>query len=374
MGSPQLAVDGDLWAAFEVWTADLASQRNETGIVRSTVGFLHGALKAHRTSIVLPDEDRYTAQEWFLAEEGAVVPAGAPMPWETTASAHALARQATHLADLRRSDFVDCHKLAEHGLRSAIHAPMIVRGEERGALVVASAEADGFGELERRIVGLVAAVFAAHHEVERLSERWARSQLEQSSHARSLHALSQLIRDLSGAEGFDEVLSAIARHTSSIVPADRVALVIPVSSEDKIESADQTEDWMHDHPLADAQAWLLSGGEAVRKSLRVEGTKIGRSMAEIRAVLLERGDLSQKGQSPFAEQMRIGASVPIEAEGVVRGALVLAVSRPRCYSQFELQILLHTAQAIGHRLTRPDFDTSDRRSGPSEVRQSAGLG
>lgn len=341
------APDAPLVRAFEDWIAEAAEQEGETALVRVTVGYLRRSLGAERASVVLHNPDGRTTREWVLAQEGAVVPAGPSVPRAATVAAQALALgHAVAVPDVRQSEYLDCAALAERGLRSALVAPMIVGGRRQGALVLAAAEPDRFGDAERRVAAWVARYFAGLREIERLGEKLVESHGQREEQARCLDALHGMTLELDVQQSRRELLEAVCATLPRILQTNRVSVAL--ICEDDPESFDlyvRTED---DTALAEPRRY------------RLDGTNIGRAIRERRLVALNGRNEENRPEQLVTEAIQSSMVAPIHSGGRRSGRSTSAASG-RAPTATSTRACCRTSRRFSARRCRTAGSTPRRR-------------
>jgi PAS domain S-box-containing protein len=138
-----------------------------------------------------------------------------------------VAGSAEILASIANSDVaMDTNVLISAGLKSALFAPVVQQGQLVGTLAFRSKEDDPYGEREKRlamqIANQIAGVISSNQQFALLERQSAEHQKMAEEHAR----IADIGRIVSSTLDTQDVLTAFVEQARSLVPFDRIALVV----------------------------------------------------------------------------------------------------------------------------------------------------
>ena len=136
---------------------DLSLAADEQAIYQTVTDYMPRIFPADRSSVAIVTADKTEFEVYALRGDEGMVPMGKHLPLEGSLIGEVLrTRHLTRVDDLRQSDHIDARQLAEHGMHSAMIAPLIFGDQLVATLNVGSHEVGTFGEREAHLLQQIA--------------------------------------------------------------------------------------------------------------------------------------------------------------------------------------------------------------------------
>ena len=191
-----------------------------------TAGCMRELFDVQRASVTLVNAGGTTFDVFALDQEAAgVVLVRTAMPLATTAVGAVIeARRVINSPDISGSDYEDYRMLYEAGIRSILHAPLVVGGHPIGCVNMGAARPAAFDAEDEVILVRLIRTITRRLEHRRLVSELrsaARAKQEAAAVVERLRHLGELAHALKTALTEGEVLAVLARGLESVVPFER---------------------------------------------------------------------------------------------------------------------------------------------------------